>query len=226
MARDSEGILRFAYASRMAPFDAATVNVSGCRTRARRIRRRSPPAGRTRRPTARARSRHHRIRRRSCALRGRRSPRAISTARSSSGVEISKSSRIDRCEASSSSPMAVGPSLRSARDGIQHPLVLGDHVPQSPEGLVAELLLRPLQVGRRRGRAASRHPSAARPSRRMRGARRSRRVSCACVTLVSMTTRSSPASREAERHDLGRRAIGSRGTRPSRAAPAATPSGP
>ena len=60
-------------------------------------------------PPGSGRSRSRRSRRRSCGRRSRPADRAVSTARSSSAQEISKSSRIEAWEASSRGPMAAGP---------------------------------------------------------------------------------------------------------------------
>ena len=69
--------------------------------------------------------------------------RAVSTARSSSGVEIWKSLLIDRCEASRNLPMSLATLFAERAHGVQHPLVLGDHVTHPTERLPDQYRARP-----------------------------------------------------------------------------------
>ena len=89
---------------------------------------------------------------------------------SSSGIEISKSSRSDACPAVSTGPIARGSaSPRSMRDDLEHPGVLGDDVPGPAQqhlalggavgqhGEPVDVLHLAQEVARRARRAASSH---------------------------------------------------------------------
>ena len=61
---------------------------------------------------------------------------AAATVRSTTGTEFSKSSRIEACEAVISGPMRGQLAATGEVDAVQDPLVLGEHVPRPPPGLV------------------------------------------------------------------------------------------
>ena len=153
------------------------------------------------------------------------SPAAVSTARSSSGTEISKSSRIETCEASSRSPIASRSLLAQRAHRVEHALVLGDHVTHAAERLVVEQLAGARQVvdtdiAQRRDTEGAAPGLAGCPARRVAAGRV--RVAHPGVDDEELET----GGFEAERDDFGVEASGSRGTRRSRGGRAARRTGP
>ena len=108
---------------------------------------------------------------------------AASTARSTVGTVISKSSRMEACEASSSGRQVGQPAGDEQLGRLGDPGVLGDHVADPPpHHLVGQRRQGGVEVGRRR--AAPAHPAARPPPRRWPAGRRTRcrpgRAGCWC----------------------------------------------